>query len=440
MKKMRLLLGLVAVMLFSTATTSFAQGRFGADSAACVGYLNFYKDFYKQQNMKDAASLWRKAYSTCPPAASQFIFVDGRKIMDYLIANHKGDEAQKAQMVDTLLKLSEIRAEYYPKYAKSAKEFRLMDMIKYVNDDSKILSELDSYIREAGPNAGEGLFVITMQKAKSQYEASKISADDVLKFYTDFSPLLETKLAVKPDDEGIISAQAAFMDAFITSGVANCENLITVFTPRFKTNPTDISLVKTIAKLLSDNDCLNSDLFLQAVTALNNLEPSYNSAYLLYRLHSSKGNHEDALTFLQAAVDSEDSDAIKDGELMLDMATYYYKNMKNASKAVSVAKAAMDANPAMAGKANLLIGTIWGGLKCSGNEIEQRAKYWVAVDYLTRSKKDSETAEDAQKLISTYASYYPNVADAFMYDLTDGKSYSVSCSGLSATTTVRTSK
>lgn len=441
MKKMRLLLGMVAVMLLSTATTSFAQGRFGADSAACVGFLNFYKDFYKQKNMKDALPLWRKAYSACPPLASQFIFVDGRKIMDYAINTQPVDAATKAKMVDTLLQISATRAQYYPKYAKTSKEYRLMDMVKYIkNDDARVLGEIDSYIREVGPNAGEALFVIAMQKTKAQYMASKVSAEDVLKTYSDYSAFLDTKIAAKPSDEGVLSAQAAFMDAFVTSGVANCENLVHVFTPRFEANPSDLGLVKTIAKLLSDNECLDTDLFLKAVTSLNELEPSYNSAYLLYRLHSSKGNHDDAIAFLQSAIDSEDSDAIKDGELMLDMATYYYKNMKNNAKAVATAKAAMEANASLAGKANLLIGTVWGGMRCGGNEIEQRAKYWVAVDYLIKSKKDSETAEDAQRLISTYASYYPNVADAFMYDLTDGKSYSVSCGGLYATTTVRTSK
>ena len=89
----------------------------------------------------------------------------------------------------------------------------------------------------------------------------------------------------------------------------------------------------------------------------------------------------------------------------------------------------------------MLMGTIWGSVVCSGNDVEQRAKYWVAVDYMNKAKAADETlAEDANNMIRQYSSYYPQTAEAFMYDVTDGQSYTVSCGGLRATTTVRTQK
>ena len=53
---------------------------------------------------------------------------------------------------------------------------------------------------------------------------------------------------------------------------------------------------------------------------------------------------------------------------------------------------------------------------------------------------DESLADDCRKAIGMYSAYYPNTADAFMYDLTNGQSYTVSCGGMSATTTVRTNK
>ena len=53
---------------------------------------------------------------------------------------------------------------------------------------------------------------------------------------------------------------------------------------------------------------------------------------------------------------------------------------------------------------------------------------------------DPTLAEDANNLIGQYSAYYPQTAEAFMYDVTDGQAYTVSCSGLRATTTVRTQK
>ena len=94
-----------------------------------------------------------------------------------------------------------------------------------------------------------------------------------------------------------------------------------------------------------------------------------------------------------------------------------------------------------AGKSYMLLGTIWGSIRCGGNEIENRAPYWVAVDYLQRARTaDPSLADEANRLIGQYSRYFPATADAFMYDVQDGQSYTVSCGGLRATTTVRTQK
>jgi hypothetical protein len=107
--------------------------------------------------------------------------------------------------------------------------------------------------------------------------------------------------------------------------------------------------------------------------------------------------------------------------------------------AYEAAQKVADLDPSLAGKAYMLIGTIWGSVVCGGNDIEQRAKYWVAVDYMNKAKAADETlAEDANEHIRQYAAYYPQTAEAFMYDITNGQSYTVSCGGMRAVTTVRT--
>ena len=53
---------------------------------------------------------------------------------------------------------------------------------------------------------------------------------------------------------------------------------------------------------------------------------------------------------------------------------------------------------------------------------------------------DAALADAANDMIRQYSAYYPQTAEAFMYDVTDGQSYTVSCGGMRATTTVRTQK
>ena len=108
-------------------------------------------------------------------------------------------------------------------------------------------------------------------------------------------------------------------------------------------------------------------------------------------------------------------------------------------EAPDAARKAADLGYGYTGKAYFLMGTIWGSTSCGGNEITSRAHYWVAVDYLQKAKAaDPSLSDDANRLIGSYSVYYPATADAFMYDLSNGQSYTVNCAGMSATTTVRT--
>ena len=62
-----------------------------------------------------------------------------------------------------------------------------------------------------------------------------------------------------------------------------------------------------------------------------------------------------------------------------------------------------------------------------------------AIDYLVKARNaDPALAEEANKLIGQYSTYFPQTGDAFMYGITNGDSYTVSCGGMRAVTTVRT--
>jgi tetratricopeptide (TPR) repeat protein len=169
-------------------------------------------------------------------------------------------------------------------------------------------------------------------------------------------------------------------------------------------------------------------------------EPSANAAYMLYKLNSSRGDIAAAYKYMEEAIASADSDPDTDAGYYFELAAFAYKNSNN-SKAMESANKAIEISDSVDGKAYMLMGTIWGSVVCQGNEIEQRAKYWVATDYMNKAKAaDASLAEDCNNYISQYRVYFPQTAEAFMYDVTDGQSYTVSCAGMRAVTTVRTQK
>ena len=442
MKKIVLLISVAAMALFASSKVS-AQGKFGPDSAECIKYLSYYTEYYKQKNYEAALPNWRKAYNLCPPTARYSLLSDGTTLLKKVLQQNQKNPIYKAALVDSIMKIYDERIQYWPKYATSSLNNKSLDMYNYMKDEPQKLYEgLTDAVNKLGAKARPDIFLFQVNTAVDLYKDGKLDAETVINIYENavecFAQMTPKNDVEKRSNE---SKLADIESLFITSQVASCDNLIALFTPRYEAAPQDVELAKNIVKMMGITEgCTDNDLFLNAITLMHTNEPSHVSAYNLYKLNSARGNVEDAIKYMVEAIDSEGSDVTTDANYSFELAAYCYKNGNN-SQAMTAAQNAVNLDESVAGKAYMLMGTIWGSVVCSGNDIEQRAKYWVAVDYMTKAKNaDPALAEDANNLIRQYAAYYPQTAEAFMYDVTDGQSYTVSCGGMRATTTVRTQK
>ena len=434
MKRITLVLLTLAAATFGTKVS--AQGKYGADSAECIKYLSYYQEYYKQKNYTEALPNWRKAFKLCPPTASQNMLLNGMTLLGKEIVKTK-DAQTRAAMIDTVLTLNDLRAQYYPKYAVAAYNSKGQYITQYYKDPQVVYDQLNKIIEINQENVKPSLLLLDLNSAIELYKKSAIGAEDVINTYQKAIALLdkagnaEENAKIRSDIEGL----------FITSQVASCDNLIALFTPRFEADPDNMDLITNIVKMLGSTDgCQNNDLFLGAVPKMHKNGPAASSAYYLYKLHAAKDESSEAIKYFEEAVSlCTDDDPVK-ADYMIELATYCLKN-NITGKALDYANKAASLKPDHQGKAYYLIATIWGAARCGGNEIESRAKYWVAVDYLQKAKAaDASLTDDCNKLISAYSVYYPQKAEAFMYDVVDGQSYTVNCGGMRATTTVRTQK
>ncbi len=442
MKKIVLLISIAAMSLFASSTLS-AQGKFGPDSAECIKYLSYYTEYYKQKNYDSALPNWRQAYKLCPPTARYSLLSDGTTLLKKVLQQNSRNPIYREALVDSIMKIYDERIQYWPKYATSSLNNKALDMYNFMKDEPEKLYEgLTTAVNELGVKARANIYLFQISTAVDLYKDGKLDPEAVISAYEtaveNIAAMPVKNDVEKRSNEKIISDIESL---FITSQVASCENLIALFTPRFEADPQNVDLAKNIVKMMGITEgCTDNDLFLNAVTVMHNMEPSHVSAYNLYKLYAGRADVDNAVKYMTEAIENAESDAVTDGGYQYELAAFCYKNGQTA-KAYAAAQAAVELDPAIAGKAYMLMGTIWGSMPCSGNDIEQRAKYWVAVDYMNKAKAADETlAESANDLIRQYAAYYPQTAEAFMYDVTDGQSYTVSCGGLRATTTVRTQK
>ncbi len=436
MKKFTLIF--FAVMAVFAGQKLSAQGKYGADSAECIKYLSYYQEYYKQKNYDSALPNWRKAYSICPATASQNMFVHGTTLMTRVYNQVKDAEHKKA-IVDTILMLQDQRMATYPKRRQDILNNKGQYMINYRGADAPyIYKNVGAIVDELGPNSNGPLLVNLLQASISMYRENQLSADDVIAMYDKVVEHVENATAKSDaEKEDNQKVKATIETIFADSKVASCDNLIAIFGPRYQAEPDNLALVSNIVKLMnSADDCASNDLYLNAVTSMYKLDPSFRSAFGLYRLNAARGNVADAARYLEEAIASPESDDATDAQYYYEMAAFCYKNGMR-GKAAEAARKAVDLDYGYAGKGYLILGNLWASATC-GETVDKWARYWAAADYYQKARNaDPSVADEAASSIASVSRYYPEASEAFMYDITKGQSYTVSCGGMTATTTVR---
>ena len=438
MKKLILTFMAASAFLFGMGLQASAQGKYGADSAECIKYLSYYQEYYKQKNYESALPNWRRAYSLCPPQASQNMFVHGTTLMTQQY-NKVKDAAWKSSIVDTILALQDQRMAAYPKNRSTILNNKGQYMINYRGEDAAYLyKNLTEIMDELGAGTKRDILVKVLQASITLYRENQLSADEVIGMYDKVSDLIENAEAKnETDEEENLKAKATIESLFADSKVASCENLIAIFGPRYQADPENLALVSNIVKLMNTaDDCANNDLYLNAVTSMYKLDPSYRSAYALFRLNSARGNLADAGKYLEEAIAAPESDPATDAQYYYELALFAYKNGMR-GKAYEAARKAIDMDYGFAGKAYIIMGNLWSSVGCDG-EVNKYARYWAATDCFQKARSaDPTVADEASASIANVSRYYPEASEIFMYDLSAGQSYTVSCGGMSATTTVR---
>lgn len=435
----------IKFILFSViALTAFSLAAKAQDDE-CMLYMSYYQEYYKQ-GTKDSkmASLpsWRKAYNICKPGTRQNLYIHGTALYRMLINQNAKNKEYREQLIDTLITLHKLRAEYYPKYADKAYNDLSKDVNNLLkNDPAKTHAILSEVINIQGANADPVAFVANMNAAVALYKEDKLSAEEVINEY-DQAMTCFAEIQKIDTTQNTRNMKATVENAFINSRVASCENLIALFTPRYEQNKEDLATVTKIVSLMGKTEgCMDNPLFLNAVTSMHKLDPSANSAYYLSKLHAAQSDNAMALKYMEEAANYDGIDDQTAAKYFYELSTLCLKNGLYA-KAVDSAFKAINGSSEYTGKGYMVIGHAWMSTSCGdGNEVERRAKYWVAADYFAKAKSsDSSLAEEANSLIGKCAAFFPQTAEAFMYDLQNGQSYSASCGGLHANTTVRTNK
>ena len=462
MKSQRSLFMLVALVA-ATAFSVSAQPRnpllenpkYGPDAKTreeCLKHTSYYTGFYRNNNFKDAEQSWGIVYTICP-RSSENVFIRGIRMLKLVIAEEKNLH-QKKILVDSLMRIYDKKSQYYGKEGQNL-ALKGIDLFTVAPErEEEIADILGKSLELEGDNTDPQAMLVYMQVTKNLYASSKRTADDVVNLYARLSGIFAKQIAALPSADQIsamspqkqeeakeeaqkLNQMSESLDIlFTTAGVANCDNLITIYQAKFEKEPNNLELARSIHSQLSALRCTDADLYLSVSKLLFQAQPTSAIGVDIARILQAKNNNAGAADYFRRAVAAE-TDSLRKANILLEFAQFVGTRQGELPKARTLAYEALSLNPNL-GYAYLLIGSLYAQTKaCGASKMDNVSVYWAAVDKFSRAMAvQPDISSECQKQINYYSQFFPTTEEIFFQDLEVGKPYTVPCR-INEKTTIR---
>ena len=439
--KMKMLTALFALSLSATAV--FAQkgvedgSRFGhgQDSLNCLKNISIYTEYVKTNNFKDAYTSWKAVFDEAPWAQIA-TYTNGAKILRGLIAAEKDGTKQK-EYFDLLMKVHDQRIQYLDKLNTLSKTKTTKGDIMgakahdYFSMGGKDNNEAYKMFAEAVAAEKQNLpYYVLMEFVDAS--ARKVKADEAHKeqFVQDYIAAAgyateALNAATKESAKKNYQVAKDNIDAhFINSGVATCDNLQAIYAPKIEANKTNLDYLKQVMKVMKMLGCTEAEAYFAASELAHAIEPTAETAIGCGYMYYKKGDFDKCISYFDNAIELE-QDPIKKADYNYSAAAVCFSN-KQLSKAKQYAQSAIKLNGEW-GKPYMLIAQMYASSPNWSDEAAlNKCVFFAVIDKLQKAKSvDPSCAEEADKLIRTYAGYTPKDEDLFFIGLKKGSAVTI---------------
>lgn len=430
-----MLSGIITPLIAQMGVEDGSKYGHGEDSVRCVKNYSLYKGYYDQEDFDRAIMFWRPVFRECPKV-SKNIYLHGR-IMYLDLYTRTNDEIY----LDSVMMVWDQRIEMFG--SKGTYTGRKgLDLLSLGFGDPERVQRGLGYLEESldmlKHRSSDGIMVYYTQATMALFSMGVIDNAMAIENYGKVSDLVDMAIEknTKPDNkEKYQNAKNVIDNAFKTSGAGTCDGLIPMFTDKVKANPEDRELLEKVLTLLGGAGCSDSDLYYETVGYYYQIERTAERAYQLAQMSLDRALSEKAAQYYKEAIELEDESRNKSNYLV-KLAGLVLNENEDIREAYSLAKQAIELDPGN-GAAYFIVGNAVGSAKV-GDEFENQAVYWLAVDYFVKAKQNSpELEEQVNERINSYSQHFPKKEDCFFRSITEeGTAYRVG-GWINETTTVR---
>jgi hypothetical protein len=396
---------------------------------------SLYLEFYKLNYFEVALPYWKNVFRKYPKSSIN-VYIHGINMYENFIKNAKTPE-ERDKYIDELMNIYNQKINYFNekgsvlgRKATAWLNYKLKTENPPEGDAlKKILKRGYSWLNESVTEENTDLSALGlfMQTTKSLFLLGELPKETVIKNYDILNNKIDRLMADSQDEEltkNAVAVKNYIENIFDSSGAADCETLVNIFSPRFKEKNSDIEFIKSMLRRLGNAKCDESSLFYEASERLYELEPSPEAAFNMARRYVKMDQAGRAKDYYKQAMEQEtDNDLLAD--YYYEYAYFVFAKENALQESRSYALKALDLNPVLC-QALMLIGDIYAAASqgFGNDDFEKSAVFWLAVDYFERARQEGyDCSVDAVQKISTYRKYFPGKEETFFQGLQEGQTY-----------------
>lgn len=410
---------LVAVMLLLgvTAVPAVAQSSEEPDEGAKMTNYSLYYEDYKAGNYESAVSYLRWMLNNAPAYAGPGKADDRnfeRAVVTYdSLAARAGDAELARAYLDTALALHDQAVSTLQDAGVEVDEYKwTLDKGRFIQKHPTELADLqnqaiDLYEQayEMNPAEIDAYYIQLLIRAYAQRDKAEAVA---------FMEQVEEQF---PDNAELESYIAQFRDLLFDSP----EERVAFLEDQFEKKPEDLEIAGELFALYQELGMRNEAY--EMGDRLMEMEPSAATYRILGKLRLDDGQPQQAFELYEKAIELAGEPNVRD---------YYnmgiaQQHMGSLSRARSYFRQALELDPSF-GAALIAIGDLYATAvsDCGSFEREDRAVYWLVVDYYNRAKNaDPSLSSAANGKINTYRRSFPDQEALFFKGWQPGQNFRI---------------
>ncbi|MBR5850763.1 MAG: enzyme of heme biosynthesis [Alistipes sp.] len=396
---------------------------------------NYLKESISNRDYNAAAGYFQALVAN-RPAATVNTYKYGVRIYRAKI-NRATSVAQKKQMIDSLMLVYDLRAEYFGDDVKEGKavilDLKARDMLNFnSNDRAAIRNAFRAAIEAGGEQTNPETVLVYFTNLCEDYKnTDEVMPEEIIAEYDRLGSFFQA-----PEQ---LSFKEQFDAAFGKSEAANCENLEKLFRAKLEQDPNNADLLAEAVRLMTRAKC-DSDFYFEVAEKSYEVAPTAQMAIYLAQSFKNKGDYEKASKYLNASLATEEDPAER--QKLLTQIAVVELVANNISAAAKAAREAIELNAEDGVPVFVLAQCYSISASSCGEAFSRQAAMWAAYDTMAKAiallENNPEYLETAKTAAANFRASFPSQEECFMRDLKVGSSYRVDC-GLASgiMTTVR---